>query len=90
VFQTTCNPDGDSAEASVVATDIGGTLSVRLFHSGPGGGVGIPMAPSGGRWRGVLQGFAEPGEHTWWVRASDGTHSVTSGPRPFTVQPCPG
>lgn len=89
-FQTTCNPDNDSAEASVVVTDTGGTLTVRLFHSGPGGGAGTAMALSGGRWRGQLQGFAAPGSHTWWVTASDGTHTTTSATRAFQVDPCPG
>jgi RNA polymerase sigma factor (sigma-70 family) len=89
-FQATCNPDNDSAIASVVVSDTGGTLSVRLHHSGPGGAGGVPMTLSGGRYRGTLQGFSTPGTYTWWVTATDGTSTTTLPAQAFDVDPCPG
>jgi hypothetical protein len=76
--------------ASVVVNDTGGTLSVRLFHTGPGGGAGIPMSLSGGRYRATLGGFAAAGSYTWRVQASDGTSTTPAGSWSFSVDPCPG
>ncbi|HEX7131735.1 MAG TPA: sigma-70 family RNA polymerase sigma factor [Iamia sp.] len=89
-FQTTCNPANDSAEASVVVTDSGGALSVRLFHTGPGGASGYPMTLSGGRYRATIQGFTTPGTYSWRVQASDGTSTTSAGSWSFAVDPCPG
>ncbi|QYG95012.1 sigma-70 family RNA polymerase sigma factor [Iamia sp. SCSIO 61187] len=89
-FQTTCNPDNDSAVASATVTDTGGALSVRLHHSGPGGATGVPMGGAGSTRTATLQGFTTPGSYTWWVTASDGTSTTTSAPQPFTVDPCAG
>jgi len=89
-FQAVCNPANDTAEASVVVSDTGGTLSVRLFHNGPGGAAGIPMTFSGGRHRATIGGFTTPGTYSWRVQASDGTSTTQAGPWSFAVDPCPG
>jgi RNA polymerase sigma factor (sigma-70 family) len=89
-LQTTCNPANATAMASASVSDTGGSLTVTLRFVAPDGTSGQRPMLGGGTRTATLGPFATVGTATWWVVASDGTHTVESAHRTVAVDPCPG